>query len=99
MLDIKKEDLEIINRILDKYFADFEVWAFGSRVKGTAKITSDIDLVVVSKEKLEFGKIDIVKEEFMESNISIRVDLLDWNLLDENFKKIIKNNYFVIKKI
>jgi hypothetical protein len=97
MLDIKKQDLEIIETILNQHFPDYNIWAFGSRVSGKAKKYSDIDLLLIGSKKISFNDIEKAKEDFMESDISIRVDLLDWNSIDENFRKIIQKNYIVIK--
>jgi hypothetical protein len=97
MLYIKKQDLEIIETILNQHFPDYNIWAFGSRVSGKAKKYSDIDLLLIGSKKISFNDIEKAKEDFMESDISIRVDLLDWNSIDENFRKIIQKNYIVIK--
>lgn len=96
-LHIGKQDLDIILNILDKYFPEYEVWAFGSRVKGNNKETSDLDLVIISSEKIDFLKMCDARDAFAESNIRIRIDILDWGNISENFRKIIKMNYIVIK--
>lgn len=69
-----------------------EVWAYGSRVKGTAHDGSDLDLVIMGKD----GKmipIDILvelKEKISESNIPILVELFDWARLPESFHQNIE---------
>lgn len=69
-----------------------EIWAYGSRVKGTAHDGSDLDLVIIGKD----GKMiptDILvelKEKISESNIPILVELFDWARLPESFHKNIE---------
>ena len=38
--------------ILEQYVPNAEVWVFGSRVSGTAREHSDLDLVVIDEQKL-----------------------------------------------
>ena len=52
MLDITPEHLQIVRDILQKNIPRREVWAFGSRVKGTAKRYSDLDLAVIGETPL-----------------------------------------------
>ncbi len=46
-LQIAPEHAAIVHAILQKNVPDREVWAFGSRVKGTAKPFSDLDLAII----------------------------------------------------
>jgi type I restriction enzyme S subunit len=41
-----------VRRILQKHVPGYEVWAFGSRAKWTAKPYSDLDLVIISDRAL-----------------------------------------------
>ncbi len=52
MIDIAKKDLDLVVSILRKYVPQCEVWAFGSRVTSRARSYSDLDLAIVSHEKL-----------------------------------------------
>jgi predicted nucleotidyltransferase len=53
MLDLDPNQLAIVQEILAKYLPNKEVWAFGSRVKGTAKPLSDLDLSIFSYSKID----------------------------------------------
>jgi len=60
MINVSESQMQIILRILDRYVPDSQVWAFGSRVKGNSKSYSDLDLVVISEDKMsisEFGEL------------------------------------------
>jgi type I restriction enzyme S subunit len=98
MIEVTNEQLKIVIDILNKYVPKVEVRAFGSRYKGTAKKHSDLDLVLVGKNKIEFTMIGKIKEAFEECILPFRVDILDWHSISAEFKKIIKQGYEVIKK-
>ncbi|MGE5520618.1 MAG: nucleotidyltransferase family protein [Candidatus Dadabacteria bacterium] len=69
-----------------------EIWAYGSRVKGTAHDGSDLDLVIMSKDgkKIPMNILMELKEKIRESNIPILVELFDWARLPESFHKNIE---------
>lgn len=98
MIELTNEQLDIILDILNKYVPDVEVRAFGSRYKGNAKKYSDLDLVLVGKNKIEFELMCKIKDAFEESVLPFRVDILDWHRISHEFKKIIEQGYVVIKK-
>jgi len=75
-----------------------EVWAYGSRVNGTAHDGSDLDLVVRSSD-LSPVPADIfmrLYEKIKESNIPILVELRDWARLPASFHKNIERRYEVL---
>lgn len=98
MLDVSQEHLETINRILTDHVADCEVRAFGSRVAGTAKTYSDLDLAIVGQNKIKRRIKMLLREAFEESNLPFRVDIIDYNAISDSFRKIIDNNYEIIQK-
>ncbi|MCB1176275.1 MAG: nucleotidyltransferase domain-containing protein [Leptospiraceae bacterium] len=94
-LDVTPNHLLMVKEILAQLIPSLSVWAYGSRVKGTAKKNSDLDLVVFSIDRLKFISL---KEAFEESNIPFRVDIMDWNNIPESFKKNIREKYVVIQE-
>ena len=98
MIDISPAHLETVKQILAEHVPECEVRAFGSRVRGTAKDYSDLDLVVVCQQALDADSLRHLKEAFEESNLTFRVDLLDWNKISESFQKMIEKEYEVIHK-
>ncbi len=95
-IDIAPKDLKTLLVILKKYLPNTLVWAFGSRVKFTAKQTSDLDLVAFINEKqtLQFSSL---KEAFAESNLPFSVDIHNWNELPAAFHKNINSSYVVLQ--
>ncbi len=92
MSNIAEKEINIIKGIILKYIPDAEVRIFGSRVKGTNSESSDIDIAIISKDKINFSTLGKIKIDFEESELPYRVDIIDYNSIDENFKKIIDSN-------
>jgi uncharacterized protein len=99
MIDLLPRHLVEVQAILKQFLPpDCEVWAFGSRVSGTATEGSDLDLVVRSAESAEIALTGL-KAAFRDSNLPFRVELLDWATIPETFRHEIRNNYVVIQAI
>lgn len=96
MIDLEPSFLDEVKRILREHAGGVEVRAFGSRVNGTARRYSDLDLALVSKEKIDWRRMEALKDAFAESNLPIQVDVLDWHTLSDSFRKIIENRYEII---
>jgi len=90
MIDLDPKYLNEIKGILSERIPNCDVLVFGSRVKGTARKYSDIDLVVICGEKLDWGKLEALKDAFSESDLPIIVDVVDWNAISDAFKKVIQ---------
>jgi len=88
MINATEAEIKIVKEIIEKYAADCRVYVFGSRVKNTVKKTSDLDLLFEAPQKLGFLRIQEIKEAFQESDLPYRVDVIDYNDISENFKKI-----------
>lgn len=98
MIDVRPEQLKIIKDILQKFAPDCEVRVFGSRYKKKAWNYSDLDLAVIGEAKLDWKQIGRIKEEFEESDLPYRVDVLDWHAISPEFQKVIEAGYEVIQE-
>lgn len=96
-IDLNPHDLDIVRAILMKFVPDREVWAFGSRVKWTAKPFSDLDLAIVGDQPLPNSVIADLTEAFDESELPIKVDVVDWATTSESFRKIIQTDKVVVQ--
>jgi predicted nucleotidyltransferase len=97
MIDLDEKYLDEIRWILTGKVPDCEVRAFGSRLEGKAKKFSDLDLVLVGGEKLNWRRIELLKDAFSSSDIPIIVDVIDWHAISDEFRAIIENNYEIIQ--
>ena len=90
-LDLKKDELGKVQQILNQYIPDTEVRAFGSRVNGAAKKYSDLDLIVMSKIPLTLQQNELLAEAFEGSDLPFKVDVLDWSVASDRFRKILND--------
>ncbi|MFC1566841.1 nucleotidyltransferase family protein [bacterium] len=98
MIDLAPEYLTQVKIILIENIPMHEVRIFGSRVNGTAQKNSDIDLVIIGKDTINWREIEKLKDIFSESDIPYIVDIVDWHSLDDNFRKIISSRFETIQK-
>ncbi|MFQ5730253.1 MAG: restriction endonuclease subunit S, partial [Waddliaceae bacterium] len=82
---------------LKKFIPDTTVWVYGSRVKGTARPQSDLDIVVFAPPEQE-SQVSSLKEAFEESNLPFRVDLFVWDEVPEQFRKNIEEDHVILRK-
>lgn len=91
--------LEELRRLIATHLPDEEVWAYGSRVNGTAHDTSDLDLVVRHPADLKAGQSSAfweLKEALSESNLPLLVELFDWAKLPPAFWDNIAEQHVVL---
>ncbi len=77
-IDLAPRHLAALRRILSSELGgvDCRVYMFGSRVRGSSRVASDVDLAVVSGEDVS-GAISRARLAFEESNLPYQVDLVD----------------------
>jgi len=99
MIQISDKEMEIIMNIIKKYAGDCEVLIFGSKLKGTRKKFADLDLAFKCEGGLGLKKSGILEDEFDESDLPYRVDIVDYNKTSKEFQKIIdRNNQKILLK-
>ncbi|HLP98667.1 MAG TPA: restriction endonuclease subunit S [Sideroxyarcus sp.] len=98
LLDVRPDHLQIVRDILQKHVPQYEVWAFGSRAKWTAKEYSDLDLCIVSDKPLSFSVLGAMGEAFSDSDLPWKVDVVDWATTSSSFRKIIERDKVVVKQ-
>jgi len=96
-LDLKPQDWREVKRILNECIPGHEVWAFGSRAKWTAKQYSDLDLAIISQQPLPLATMANLRELFDDSDLTVKVDLVDWATTSESFRRIIKEDKVVVQ--
>ncbi len=99
-MHIEATDLDIVQSILRAHVPEYEVWAFGSRVHGrNLKRFSDLDLVVVTDKQLDTLRLADLKEALSESDLPFKVDVLDWSVTNERFRRIIEREHVVVRRV
>lgn len=94
---ISDPQLFAVKRILAEVVPGAEVRAFGPRVDGTARKYSDLDLALVSTDAFEHRRIETLKDSFSVSDLPFQVDVLDWQQISPEFRKVIGASYEVVQ--
>ena len=97
MIDLPPTHLDTLRSILAQHVPECEVRVFGSRVNGRAKPYSDIDLALVGPARLGGDQLRRLKEALEESDLPMRVDVLDWAGITSGFQQVIARKYEVIQ--
>ena len=66
-----------------------KVRAFGSRTTGRATRYSDLDLAIAAGRRLTLDEIARLTEAFSDSDLPYKVDLVDWQDIDDRWRQII----------
>ena len=90
MIDISPGQQDIIRQILDQYIPDRKVMVFGSRTSPASKPYADLDLAIMGDEPVELRTLALLKDAFAESDLSFRVDILQWCRTSPEFRKVIE---------
>ncbi|MDO9023568.1 nucleotidyltransferase domain-containing protein [Zwartia sp.] len=90
-------ELAELQRILKRFVPDYKVWAFGSRVIGTHKPYSDLDIALVGDEPISIETRAALTEALSESALPYKVDIVDWASTSEAFQHIIDKQKLVIQ--
>ena len=98
-LDLQPRHLALLRKLLQQHLPQAEVWAYGSRVNGNGHDASDLDLVVRQPGDLqqETPQLWGLQDAFSESDLPIRVELLDWALVPASFHREIEQAYVVVQ--
>lgn len=98
-LALQPRYLAMIEATLQAHAPGVEVWAFGSRVKGTHRDGSDLDLVLRSSDlqplppSILYG----LDKALEESTLPILVQAHDWARLPKSFKLEIEQDYVILQ--
>ncbi len=98
MIDLSPQDLATVKDLVAAHFPKVEVRVFGSRYRWTAKDYSDLDIVLVGEEKLDWQAVGRLGEALAESDLPVRVDVLDWHAISPEFQRVIEQGYAVIQE-
>ncbi len=83
--------------LFDRYLPKLQVWAFGSRVKGSSRASSDLDLVLFTEDS-DKPRLAVLREALEESQLPFAVDTLVWKDISPEFQKHISSNFIELQK-
>ena len=85
---MEPKHLAIVRNILSKY--PYSFYAFGSRARVNPKTLSDLDLCFF--DTVSLGDLLRIDEDFEESDLPYKVDIVDWNKCSDDVCAIIKKD-------
>lgn len=89
MIHLEPRHKKLVLAIVKPY-AQYDIRAYGSRVKGTQRELSDLDLCVM--KPISFNDWEAMVEAFEESDLPFFVSLAEWPKLNPSFQERIKND-------
>lgn len=96
-MELDAADLAKVRAILRSLVPEIEVRAFGSRVRGTPRKTSDLDLALMTAKPLELARMAELRDAFSESDLPFKVDLVEWATTSPSFRKIIEQDCEILQ--
>ena len=97
-IDIRADHWIMVRDILRTHVPQYDVWAFGSRATGTAKPYSDLDLAIITDHPLSLAVSAALADDFSESDLPYKVDIVDWAATGESFQRIIERHKVVVQE-
>ncbi|MEA9795899.1 restriction endonuclease subunit S [Xanthomonas campestris] len=97
-IDIRPDHWQIVRDILRRHVPQYEVWAFGSRAKWLAKQYSDLDLAIITDQPLSLAISAALADDFSESDLPWKVDVVDWATTGEPFRRIIEKDRVIVQE-
>ena len=89
-LPLSAEVLDDIRRIAAPHG---RIFLFGSRAKNTHRPFSDIDLCIINQKAIPDIIMASIKEQFQESDIPFKVDVVDFHSISNDFQKLISREW------
>jgi len=96
-LDVSASDWKILQDLLARLSPEIQVLAHGSRVKGTARKFSDLDIILKSVKPLAESEFASLREAFQNSALPFKVDIADWAQIPESLQKNILERHYRIR--
>lgn len=94
-LALTTDERQAVLAILRRHLPNTTAWVYGSRVEGTARPSSDLDLVVFATPD-EMRQVGDLRDAFDESNLPFRVDLFVWDAVPRSFRENIRRRHVVL---
>lgn len=94
MIHLEEKDMALLKKVLRVFAPEGrKIFAFGSRVTGhRLKQFSDLDLCIMGDSPMADRDMSDLKDALSNSNLTIRVDVVDWAATKPSFQAIIKEN-------
>lgn len=75
---------------------EYKLFVFGSRVVGTNRKFSDLDVGIMGPKPVAAGILVTLKDELDDSDIPYRVDVVDFAKVGQDFKRVALTNHIAL---
>lgn len=89
MIELTGDQRDSVATVLRKWLGGRDVYAFGSRTNGKSLRTSDLDLAVMGDEELPIEVLAGLRDDFEESDLPFRVDIVLWPRLSPALREAV----------
>ena len=97
MIYIEEKYLNLVKEILSKYSESIKnVYAFGSRTRKNHKKYSDLDLAIEFLKNSDKDLLFLIKDALENSSLPIKIDVINLDEINEEFKKSIEKDFVKI---
>ncbi|MDX8410574.1 MAG: nucleotidyltransferase domain-containing protein [Mariprofundaceae bacterium] len=97
-MHVQPEEQAAVSKIHAAHVPMHEVWVFGSRVHGRhLRRFSDLDLAIIADKPLEISCLAALKDDFAQSDLPYRVDVVDFSTVDASFRQVITQEHEVLQ--
>lgn len=94
-----EKDRDFILSVLQEHLpSDTEVFFFGSRVDGTHRTASDLDILIKGNGLIDLETLALIRDTFETSDLPYKVDLLDDRTLSGAMRKNIARTALHVRK-
>lgn len=94
---ITPDQRETLISLIDRHLHCTEIWVYGSRIQGTSRSSSDLDMVVFATPE-QAPAVSEPRESLEDSNLPFRVDLFVWDEVPESFREQIGRRHEALTK-
>jgi uncharacterized protein len=81
--------MQVIFKSIKVHLPNAKVYAFGSRVSGTPRQYSDLDIALDNGQSIDISDIAKIKETLENTDLPIQVDMVDYHSISESFRAIV----------
>ena len=86
-MHVNPEILAQVIETIHQHLPNASLIAFGSRVTGQPKATSDLDIAIKGQEKIELKTLAQITEALANTDITYKIDIVDYNRITPGFQK------------
>lgn len=89
-----KDYLSQIKKIVFSHLnpKEYRIFLFGSRAVKKHRPFSDYDIGITGPQKIDWQTLALINEKLENSNIPVRVDIVDFGQVSPKFKKVATKN-------